>query len=580
MAALTGTNVLFSDSFSQAGSLNSQNWQINAAFWGDGGKLNPAFLGNTFIRQELPEAAGGMARIKLDTWNPVFKDGNSHYGSEAITKGAWDAQSTGGVAFQAKMKFEGTQGGMIAGLFFYEQFTSTPDVQPRVPHNELDWEILTSQLQPSSVNKISTNVFPHQASGNGEKDYPHSYPVTQIPGFSPNDWHTYRVEWLPNRVTWLIDGKVIRTETEHLPQAAVKQQLHINLWGVPDFWGPSPGDAPPISPQTGPNLGTNTFEPAKSAAGNRTFFFDVDDVKVEKLSTRLGSTANDSLTGTANNDGIDGGNGADTLRGQSGDDTIWGGAGNDRIVGGNGMDTMHGDADNDELLGQADDDTIWGGAGDDRVFGGDGNDTMYGEADNDVLLGQSGDDTISGGAGDDRIFGGDGKDTMYGEDGNDVLEGQADDDTISGGAGDDQIVGGDGDDTMDGGSGDDRLIGQAGNDRLTGGLGQDRFAGGAGSDHFVYTSIADSLVAAPDIINGWETGDKIDLSAIDANTRVFGFQDFEFIGAAAFTEAGQLQSIKQSGNTIVLGDINGDGVAEFQITLLGNHNLTDGSFIL
>lgn len=508
MAALTGTQVLFSDSFSQAGPLSSQNWQINTAFWGDGGRLNPAFLGNTFIRQELPEAAGGMARIKLDTWNPVFKDGNSHFGSEAITKGAWDAQSTGGVAFQAKMKFEGTQGGMIAGLFFYEQFTGTPDVQPRVPHNELDWEILTSQIQPSSVNKISTNVFPHQATGNGEQDYPHSYPVTQIPGFSPNDWHTYRVEWLPNRVTWLIDGKTIRTETEHLPQADVKQQLHINLWGVPDFWAPSPGDAPPISPQKGPNLGTPTFEPAKSPAENKTFFFDVADVTVEKLSTKLGNSASNSLGGTANHDGIDGGDGADVLRGRAGDDSIWGGGGNDKLVGGDGRDTMHGGADHD------------------------------------------------------------------------VLHGQADADTMLGESGDDKIVGGDGNDRMEGGAGHDKLYGGAGNDRLIGGLGQDSLSGGAGVDRFVYTSIADSLVGADDRIYGWETRDKIDLSALDANTRVFGFQDFEFIGDAAFTGAGQLQVIKHAGNTVVQGDINGDGAADFKITVLGDHDLTDGSFIL
>src|SRR5262245_55742638 len=245
MAQLSGTKILFSDNFSKAGSLDPTKWGINQAFYGPGAG-NPAFLGNTLMRQSLPNAENGMARIKLDTWNFDWRDGKSFYGSEAITKQAWDAQSTGGVAFQAKLKFEGTQGGMIAGLFFYQQFGFPPGPSdPRVPHNELDWEVLTSQLRPSSVNKISTNVFPH---GSNDQDYPQSYPVTQVPGFSPNDWHTYRVEWLPTKVTWLIDGKVIRTETAHVPQANVKQQLHLNLWGVPGNWGPSPGDpgGPPV----------------------------------------------------------------------------------------------------------------------------------------------------------------------------------------------------------------------------------------------------------------------------------------------------------------------------------------------
>ena len=281
--ALSRTQVLFSDDFSNDGPLDSTKWDFNRAYYvGDAG--NPAYLGNTLMRQQLPSAAGGMARIQLDTWNFDWKDGKSFYGSEAITKQAWDAQSTGGVAFQAKMRFEGTQGGMIAGLFFYQQFPSPPF--PRIPHNELDWEILTSQLQPSSVNKISTNVFPHQPTTPGlEQDFPHSYPVTQVPNFSPNDWHIYRIEWLPSRITWLIDGQVIRIETTNLPQPNVPQQLHLNLWGVPKDWGPSPGDAPPICPQTGPNIGDPSFVPATSADQNTTYYFDVTAVLVEALSS-------------------------------------------------------------------------------------------------------------------------------------------------------------------------------------------------------------------------------------------------------------------------------------------------------
>ena len=279
------TQVLFSDDFSNDGPLDSTKWDFNHAYYGqDAG--NPAFMGNTFMRQQLPSAAGGMARIQLDTWNSDWKDGKSFYGSEAITQQAWDAQTTGGVAFQAKMRFEGTQGGMIAGLFFYQQFPPPPS--PRIPHNELDWEILTSQLQSSSVNKISTNVFIHQTTAPGmEQDFPHSYPVTQVNNFSPTDWHTYRIEWLPTMITWLIDGQVIRTETDptRLPQVNVKQQLHLNLWGVPTNWGPSPGDEPPISPQQGPNIGDPSFVPATSADQNATYFFDVTEVLVETLST-------------------------------------------------------------------------------------------------------------------------------------------------------------------------------------------------------------------------------------------------------------------------------------------------------
>jgi len=70
------------------------------------------------------------------------------------------------------------------------------------------------------------------------------------------------------------------------------------------------------------------------------------------------------------------------------------------------------------------------------------------------------------------------------------------------------------------------------------------------------------------------------VSAVDANIFVFGLQHFLFIGAAAFTgEAGQLR-VSSGQNTIVEGDVNGDGAADLKITLVGNHHLGAGSFIL
>lgn len=599
--ALSGTQVLFSDNFSTAGSLNSANWDYNHAYYG-GDAGNPAFLGNTLQRQQLPSAENGMARIQLDTWNFDWKDGKSFYGSEAITKGAWDAQSTGGVAFEAKMRFEGTQGGMIAGMFFYQQFPPPPS--PRVPHNEIDWEILTSQLRPSSTNKISTNVFTHAA---GDQDHPISYPVTQIPGFSPNDFHTYRVEWLPNQITWLIDKKVIRVEKVNLPQASVKQQLHLNLWGVPTNWGPSPGDP------GGPSIGDPSFVPATSAGANKSYYFDVDSVKVEKLSTLRGSRAPEALVGGALNDGIYGGAGNDTLNGGAGDDTIWGGSGDDTIAGGEGDDTIYGGGGNDTfLIDETGRETIDGGDGKDvftvmsgftradRLDGGGGNDTL--------VLGQDmssgfdfGAETITGienillqpghsyrlNMDDGNVAAGailtvDGH--LLGSADFLMFNGSAEVDgrfLVTGGAGDDNLIGGAQSDQLAGGAGDDRLTGGAGADRLTGGLGADDLFGGLGNDRFVYNDAAESTVAGADWIRDWNTGDRIDLSAIDADVSAPGDQAFTYIAASAFSGApGQLQVTNNGTNTVVRADLDGNGSADFVVKLNGVHALTAGSFVL
>jgi serralysin len=172
--------------------------------------------------------------------------------------------------------------------------------------------------------------------------------------------------------------------------------------------------------------------------------------------------------------------------------------------------------------------------------GGQGNDTMYG---------MGGIDTLVGGAGNDTMYGGDFGDFLSGGDDVDALHGDA------------------GDDRLDGGNQNDNLDGGANNDTLTGGLGEDTLTGGSGADKFVFRSLAETTVAAPDDITDFQdfAGDKIDLSAIDANTLVDGNQAFIWIGNDnAFTTdfgAGQLRF--NSG--VVEGDVDGDFVVDFRI---------------
>ena len=58
------TTVLSQDDFSTNGPLNSANWDFNR--WE--AQNNPSYLGLTQMRQSLPLAQNGAARIQLDTW--------------------------------------------------------------------------------------------------------------------------------------------------------------------------------------------------------------------------------------------------------------------------------------------------------------------------------------------------------------------------------------------------------------------------------------------------------------------------------------------------------------------------------
>lgn len=159
---------------------------------------------------------------------------------------------------------------------------------------------------------------------------------------------------------------------------------------------------------------------------------------------------------------------------------------------------------------------------------------------------------------------------LNGAGGGDTVLGLAGDDILRGGAGTDSVDGGNGDDTLRGDAATDRLYGGEDEDVLIGGSGRDFLYGGTEADTFQFRLVSDSKAGATlrDIIAQFETGiDLIDLTRIDANSAVTGNQAFVFIGAAAFgSVAGQLRLIAGP-NSLLQGDVNGDGVADFELQL-------------
>ncbi len=138
------------------------------------------------------------------------------------------------------------------------------------------------------------------------------------------------------------------------------------------------------------------------------------------------------------------------------------------------------------------------------------------------------------------------------------------------GAGHIDAVGNRHDNILVGNGGNNALDGRGGDDILIGGLGQDILTGGAGRDTFVFQSIHDSAVAAPDRITDLEAHDIIDLSRIDADATRAGDQAFTLVDA--FTnQAGQATLTYANGVTWLNLDVNGDGVSDFLLAIDGNH---------
>lgn len=341
--------------------------------------------------------------------------------------------------------------------------------------------------------------------------------------------------------------------------------------------------------------------------------------------TFQGMAGSDQLFGQGGNDKLFGGNGADHLFGGAGADMLVGGADWDRVYyfgptdgvtvnlstgigsGGDaegdtyaGIEAVSGSAQNDILIGNDQTNNMSGGEGDDVLKGGGGDDFIFGDEGADVVNGGAGIDstgfyasnaavqidlganTASGGFAEGDVISGlenvDGSlfsDTITGNGVANIIRAQKGKDVISGRGGDDSLEGNEGNDTIDGGNGDDWIEGNEGNDTLT---------GGAGADKFFMFSTLDSGKSADhrDIITDFKAGvDFMHLNPMDANSLLDGDQAFTDIGTAVFGEnAGELRRFFENGNTILEGDVDGDGKADFQIEFTGTINFGDPDLVL
>ncbi len=195
---------------------------------------------------------------------------------------------------------------------------------------------------------------------------------------------------------------------------------------------------------------------------------------------------------------------------------------------------IYGQDGNDTLTGSAFGDYLDGGVGDDTLVGGDGNDTLFGNTGADIMRGQGGDDTLIELGGDSLIDGGTGFDSLYVWSntgltlnlttasiewvqgsvlGGDNLDG-------SGNTVNSFLYGWGGNDVLKGGWADDYIAGGDGNDFLTGGAGNDTLIGEAGINYYVYTA----ATWGADTVHSFHlNADKLDFTTVAS---IHSFSDF------------------------------------------------------
>ena len=262
------------------------------------------------------------------------------------------------------------------------------------------------------------------------------------------------------------------------------------------------------------------------------------------------------------------------------------------IVGSYYGDTLGGSGAYNTISGLSGNDTIIGGAGGDELDGGADVDTLSYVSSSAAVKIDLQNGTASGGHADgdsffnfENISGSAFNDTLYGDAGANLLQGFDGNDSVNGRDGADRLYGQAGADALDGGAGADTLSGGDGNDSIYGNTDRDVLYGGAGADRFVFKTTADTGVssALQDVIMDFVAadGDKIDVSAIDANTSASGNQAFSFIGTAAFHGiSGELRYQISGASTYVYGDVNGDKAIDFAIRINDDIALASGDFIV
>ena len=136
--------------------------------------------------------------------------------------------------------------------------------------------------------------------------------------------------------------------------------------------------------------------------------------------------------------------------------------------------------------------------------------------------------------------------------------------------------------------GANRIIGGASDDTLDGGGGADILRGGAGADTFAFSSLADTVDADGAIDRVFDfsraQGDKIDLSAIDADLTRAGHQAFTFIGTDAFGVGGTDYEVRvtgtRNGNSSIQFDSDHDGHADYAIFVHSDVPLTNADIVV
>ena len=228
---------------------------VDAGLWHMPTWVSPSdgtFIGRTQLavtqNSALPAIVGGNILIPIQTYNP--RGESAFYGTELISNREFPLGQ--GLDIKVRAKISTTDHpGLVGGVFLY---TLKPG--SNTLHDEIDFEFLTNR-----PDQVQTNIYGNEPLGLGHAEFrPFATGLM-------SDWHTYEIIWTAAKVSWLIDGKLVRSTTENIPTGAM--QFYLNNWAPDHYW---------------PQAYNPEIQPAKDAAANAVLnALTVDSVTIRSL---------------------------------------------------------------------------------------------------------------------------------------------------------------------------------------------------------------------------------------------------------------------------------------------------------
>lgn len=216
------------------------------------------YYGRTQIRPpDFPlTSVGGALQLPLATFNP---SGLSFWGSEIVSKAELSPPEGGGLSVAARVRIVAPASpGLDAALFLYRIRPPATACDESPPRDEIDFELLTNQI---GTGRILTNVYAAEPIGG-----PGAPVDPVVAGFDPREWHVLEIRWWADRVEWRVDGALVRSETDRVPEGPLAVRLN--------FWAPGADFAEAFA---------SPPDPAPSADLDQTWSYEVDWLQVETV---------------------------------------------------------------------------------------------------------------------------------------------------------------------------------------------------------------------------------------------------------------------------------------------------------